>query len=64
MTDGLHVASPEDVRAGKVTDVYFLRGQEVLKAEGENPHVVAEIRASTLHEDWGWAVFAGLDFPF
>lgn len=61
MTDGLHVASPEDVRTGKVTDVYFLRGQEVLSAEGENPHVVAEIRASSLHEGWGWAVFAGLD---
>jgi nicotinate phosphoribosyltransferase len=61
VSDGLHVASPEEVRGGKVTDVYFLRGQEVLKAEGENPHVVAEIRATTLPREWGWAVFAGLD---
>jgi nicotinate phosphoribosyltransferase len=61
MTEGLHVASPEEVRAGRVTDVYFLRGQEVLRAEGENPHVVVEIRASSLHDGWGWAVFAGLD---
>jgi nicotinate phosphoribosyltransferase len=61
MTDGLHVATPEEVRAGRVTDVYFLRGHEVLKAEGENPHVVAEVRAGSLHEGWGWAVFAGLD---
>ena len=61
MSDGLHVASPDEIQAGKVTDVYFLRGQDVLKAEGENPHVVAEIRAASLPLDWGWAVFAGLD---
>jgi len=60
VTDGLHVASPEEVRAGRVTDVYFLRGQEVLQAENENPVVVAEVRATTLPRDWGWAVFAGL----
>jgi nicotinate phosphoribosyltransferase len=57
----LHVATPEEVRAGRVTDVYFLRGQEVLVDEGENPHVVAEIRAASLPGSWGWSVFAGLD---
>jgi len=56
-----HVASPEEIRAGRVTDVYFLRGQEVLQAEGENPQVVAEVRAGQLPRDWGWGVFAGLD---
>jgi nicotinate phosphoribosyltransferase len=61
VTDGLHVASPEEVRAGRVTDVYFLRGQEVLQAESENPVVVAEVRATTLPREWGWAVFAGLE---
>ena len=61
MTDGLHVASPEEVKAGRVTDVYFLRGQEVLRAENENPVVVAEVRASTLPNEWGWAVLAGLE---
>ena len=56
-----HVASSEEIRAGRVTDVYFLRGQEVLQAEGENPQVVAEIRAGQLPRDWGWGVLAGLD---
>ncbi|MDP8955388.1 MAG: nicotinate phosphoribosyltransferase [Actinomycetota bacterium] len=58
---GLHVALPEEIRGGKVTDVYFLRGQEVLIAEGENPHVAAEIRAASLPLDWPWAVFAGVE---
>ncbi len=41
--------------------MYFRRGEAVLKGEGENPQVVAEIRASTLPVDWGWGVFAGLE---
>jgi nicotinate phosphoribosyltransferase len=61
VTPELHVATPDEIRAGQVTDVYFLRGQQVLIEEGENPHVVAEIRASSLPRDWGWSLFAGLD---
>jgi nicotinate phosphoribosyltransferase len=61
VTGDFHLASPEDIRAGKVTDVYFLRGEEVLEAEGENPHVVAEVRATGLPRDWPWALFAGLE---
>ncbi|MBI4259954.1 MAG: nicotinate phosphoribosyltransferase [Actinobacteria bacterium] len=56
-----HVASPEEIRSGRVTDVYFLRGQQILEDEGENPEVVAEIRASSFPDDWPWAVFAGLE---
>ena len=58
---GPHLASPDDIRSGQVTDVYFLRGQEVLQAEDENPQVVAEIRASSFPAGWGWSVFAGLE---
>ncbi|MGH2573426.1 MAG: nicotinate phosphoribosyltransferase [Actinomycetota bacterium] len=61
MTSEPHVASPAEIKAGEVTDVYFLHGQQVLVEEGENPHVVAEIRASSFPRDWGWCVFAGLD---
>jgi len=55
------VASPEEIADGQVTDVYFLRGQEILRQEGQNPEVVAEVRASVLPRDWPWAVLAGLD---
>ena len=61
MSEAFHVASSEEIRAGEVSDVYFLRAREVLKAEAENPPVVAEVRAASLPDDWPWAVFAGLD---
>jgi nicotinate phosphoribosyltransferase len=56
-----HVASPDEIRDAQVTDVYFRRGEAVLEAEGENPQVVAEIRASTLPTNWPWGLFAGLE---
>ncbi|HMC36775.1 MAG TPA: nicotinate phosphoribosyltransferase, partial [Actinomycetota bacterium] len=58
---GFNVASPDDIRNGRVTDVYFLRGEEVLKHEGADPRVVAEIRTTALPRDWRWGVLAGLD---
>src|SRR5262249_37529975 len=57
---GFNVASPEEIRDGRVTDVYLLRGKEVLEQEGENPQVVAEIRANPLPANWTWGIFAGL----
>ncbi len=57
----MNTASWEEIRQGKVTDVYFRRGEEVLRAKGVNPQVVAEVRASSLPRGWGWAVLAGLD---
>ena len=56
-----HVASPEDLREGRVTDVYFVRGKAALEATGENPEVAAEVRAASLPGGWSWAVFAGLE---
>jgi nicotinate phosphoribosyltransferase len=61
MSDGFHLATPEDIRSGKVSDVYFVRGTQVLTAVGKDPFVVVEIRAARLPEGWPWAVFAGLD---
>lgn len=56
-----HIVSPERIKAGKVTDVYFERGLEVLKARGVDAHVVGEAVAHKLPDDWEWAVFAGLE---
>lgn len=56
-----NVASPDDIRAGGVTDIYFKRARDVLRAEGVDAHVVGEIRASTLPAGRGWAILAGLD---
>jgi nicotinate phosphoribosyltransferase len=61
MENTFHIATPDEIRLGEVSDVYFLRGREVLRAEGENPRVVAEVRASSLPRSWPWAVFVGLE---
>ena len=61
MTDGFNVASPEEIRAGRITDVYFERGKKILQAEDVDARVVAEIRAASLPRSWPWAVLAGLD---
>jgi nicotinate phosphoribosyltransferase len=56
-----HTAKSKDILQGKITDVYFERTLNVLRAEGVNPVVKAEFIAKTLPEDWPWAVFAGLE---
>jgi nicotinate phosphoribosyltransferase len=56
-----HVATEEEIKAGKVTDVYFLRTLEILKTKGINKKVVAEVWTKALPNDWKWAVFAGIE---
>lgn len=57
----LHIATEEEIRAGEVTDVYFRRTMEVLKARGIKKRVVAEVCTKTLPEKRTWGVFAGLE---
>ena len=56
-----HTANPKDIINGKITDVYFERTIQVLKAKGINPVVRAEFIAKSLPEKWPWALFAGLE---
>jgi nicotinate phosphoribosyltransferase len=56
-----HTAKPEDVKAGKVTDVYFDRTMRILKAKGLDARVRMEIFAKTLPGGWEWAVLAGIE---
>jgi nicotinate phosphoribosyltransferase len=56
-----HIAEPEDILGGKVTDVYFERSLRVLKASGVNPVVRAEFIAKGFPEGWPWGVFAGIE---
>lgn len=55
----LHTADPADVVAGNVTDVYFVRTEQALRARGLNPRVRAELVAKDLPEGASWAVFLG-----
>lgn len=56
-----NIANPEEIKAGKVTDVYFERAISVLKAKGINKYVKAEFVVKRFPLNYQWAVFAGLD---
>lgn len=62
MGDALfHVATSEEIRAGQITDVYFLRTLEILRARGINQRVVAEVVLKSFPSGWGWGVLAGVE---
>jgi len=56
-----HSADTKEIKAGKVTDVYFTRTLEILKAKGIDKWVKAEFVAKGLPDDWSWGVLAGIE---
>ena len=56
-----HIADPQDIKDGKMTDVYFVRTMEVLKAKKIDKWVKAEFIAKRFPEDYGWGVLAGIE---
>lgn len=56
-----HIASPEEILQGKVTDVYFVNVVKTLRSLQMNPRVAMEVRAGSLPDGWTWAIFAGLE---
>lgn len=56
-----HIAGADDIKSGRVTDVYFSRTLEILKARGVDKRVRAEFFAKNLPDDWKWGVLAGVE---
>jgi len=56
-----HVATGEDIKGGRVTDIYFSRTFKILKAKGIDKRVKAEVVAKKFPGDWQWAVLAGVE---
>ncbi len=56
-----YIATMEDIKAGRLTDVYFERTVAVLKAANIRKHVVMEVRATHLPHPYEWAIFAGVE---
>ncbi|NWG03098.1 MAG: nicotinate phosphoribosyltransferase [Syntrophaceae bacterium] len=54
-------ASPEEIKQGKLTDIYFVRTMQVLKAKKIERRVKAEFIAKRFPEDYGWGVLAGIE---
>lgn len=57
-----YIASEDDIRKGRTSDIYFFRTLEILEKEGKDrSRVYGEFTAPSLPQDWEWAVFAGLE---
>lgn len=56
-----HTADPRDIKNGRVTDVYFSRTLEILKAKGVDKRVRAELFAKKLPNNIPWGVLAGIE---
>jgi nicotinate phosphoribosyltransferase len=57
----MHTATLEEIRAGRVTDVYFLRAKAAIEHAGLDKHVLAELTASSFPSGYEWAVLAGIE---
>jgi nicotinate phosphoribosyltransferase len=57
----LHLASPEEIKAGAIADVYFARTVQILRARGIRKRAKAEIRVKSLPDDWTWGILAGIE---
>jgi nicotinate phosphoribosyltransferase len=56
-----HLATQDDIKSGAVTDVYFNRTVQILRARGIRSRAKAEIRVKSLPADWGWGILAGIE---
>src|SRR5215472_5940884 len=57
-----HVAIEPEIKTGQVSDVYFARTVEILKARGINKRVKAEVRLKSFPQsDWLFGVLAGIE---
>ena len=57
-----HVATDEEIKAGKTTDVYFVRTKRVLEAKGKDKvRVVAEVTTGGLPDGRPWGVLCGVE---
>jgi nicotinate phosphoribosyltransferase len=57
----LYVASPEDIKSGRTTDVYFQRTKKILEAKGKDDvTVVMEATIGSL-DGHGWGVLCGVE---
>ncbi len=57
-------ADPDEIRAGRTTDVYFQRTVQIIKEANLDKQVRAEFSVKSLPGGIPWAVFAGLEEVF
>src|SRR5256885_10748047 len=57
-----YIATADEIRAGRTSDIYFARTLDVLKKAGRSrANVVAEVTTGALPNGWPWGIFCGLE---
>jgi nicotinate phosphoribosyltransferase len=57
-----YVATPEEIRSGQTSDIYFFRTLDVLRKAGKDrTKVLMEATVQSFPNGWPWAVFSGLE---
>jgi nicotinate phosphoribosyltransferase len=56
-----HIASEDDIKKGRLTDIYFKRTEEILKVKKKNPVVKAEVSLKNFPQGYKWGVLAGIE---
>jgi len=56
-----HTASDKDIKGARVTDIYFTRAVEVLRAKGIDKRVKAEFVVKHFPNHYSWGVLAGIE---
>jgi nicotinate phosphoribosyltransferase len=60
--DDFYIISSKEIKEGKVTDIYFLRTLEVLRAKGlAGKRVVMEVAARSIPNKAKWGILAGVE---
>lgn len=60
--DRFHIASPEEIKSGKVTDIYFQRARQILHTKNIDKGVRLEVAMKKrFPEGWDWGVLCGLE---
>jgi nicotinate phosphoribosyltransferase len=54
------IATPDDILAGKTTDIYFTRTKEVLEKSNINKNVVMEVAQKGMPAEYPFGIFTGL----
>lgn len=57
-----YLATEDEIRTGRTTDLYFLRTLEILKKAGRaNTNVLAEVTTGGLPNGWPWGILCGVE---
>lgn len=57
----LHIATEDEIKNGKVTDVYFVRTKKILEEKKIYKRVKAEFAVKTFPVGYSWSILAGIE---